>query len=392
MRTRRALTDRAVRNLKPGYHAAGGSLYVQVTPGGSRSWILRTLVRGKRRELGLGSYPGVSVQEAHEHAARLRKVARSGGDPLAERDKGKAAVPSFEEAARSVHAAHKDGWRNTKHAAQWLSTMQRYVFPMFGSLPVNAVESQHVMQALTPIWIKKPETARRVRQRIGLVLDWTKAHRYRTGDNPCDTIADVLPKQRDTEQHHAALVYSELPAFLTGLQKASASESIKLALEFLILTSTRTSETLLATWREIDFEAATWTIPASRMKAGKAHKVPLSARGIEILRAAEKLGGKTYVFPTPGRDAALSNMAMAMLVRRMGYAVTVHGFRSAFRDWAAERTNFPRQVCEAALAHTVVGVESAYLRSDLFEQRRELMQSWAAFACSTPGKVVRLRA
>jgi integrase len=392
MRVRKDLTDRAVRNLRPGYHAAGRSLYVQVTDKGSRSWILRTLVHGKRREIGLGSYPDVSVVDAHEEAGRLRKLARQGGDPLAERRRSKVVCPTFEEAATALHDEHKHGWRNSKHRAQWISTLKMYAFPVFGTLAVSEIDTHHVMDALSPIWLIKPETARRVRQRIELVLGWAKARKYRFGDNPAAEIADVLPKQPDAEKHHAAMPHKEVPAFVTKVRKASASDVIKLALEFLILTATRTSEVLGATWDEIDLEEATWTVPAERMKAGREHRVPLPDLAIEILQAAKKLGGKIYVFATPGKDAPLSNMALAMRLRRMGYSVTVHGFRSAFRVWCAERTNFPREVCEAALAHTVKGVEGDYQRSDLFDKRRELMRTWATHICPESAKVVKIRA
>ena len=394
MRTRKELTDRAVRKLGAGYHAAGGSLYVQVTDSGSRSWILRTLVHGKRREMGLGSYPDVSLAEAREKASELRKIARSGGDPFAERHRSKA-VPTFQEAAESLHGEHQHGWRNAKHRAQWLSSLKLYAFPVIGSLPVSLIDTHHMMQVLAPIWLTRPETARRVRQRIQLVLDRAKAEKHRTGDNPCDGIDKVLPKQPQTKKHHAAMPYAEVPGFAAELRKASCSESIKLALEFLILTAARTGEILGAKWSEIDLEAATWTVPDERMKAGRSHRVPLSDRAIAILEAARKLTGKkpgTYVFPAPRKDAPLSHRSLATVMQRMGIKATVHGFRSSFRDWAEERTNFSRRTCEAALAHTVKGVEGDYMRSDLFDKRRELMQSWAMHVSSAPAKVIKIRA
>jgi integrase len=342
--------------------------------------------------MGLGSYPDVSLAAARERASQYRAIARQGGDPFAERDKSKIVVPSFEEAARKVHAVHKAGWKNAKHAAQWLSTLETYAFPFFGSLPVSQVDTHHVMDALTPIWLTKPETARRTRQRIGLVLDWAKAKKYRSGENPCEHIERVLPEQSDSVKHHEALSYEGLPDLMVELRAASASQAIKLAFELLILTATRTEEVLGATWSEIDLGKRQWVIPEPRMKAGVEHSVPLSPRCIEILEEARKLGGKTYVFPTPGADAPLSDMAMLMLLRRMGKAFTVHGFRSTFRDWAAEKTNSPRQVCEMALAHTVKGVEGDYLHSKLFDKRRKLMEAWASYACPAAAKVVRLRA
>jgi integrase len=388
---KREMTDRGVKNAPPGYHAVGGSLYLQVTDNGCRSWILRTLVQGRRREMGLGSYPDVSLAEARELASGFRKIARRGGDPFLERDKGKVVVPSFQEAARTVYEAHRAGWKNKKHSAQWLSTMEQYVFPAAGEVPVSQIDTHHVMDALSPIWLTKPETARRVRQRIGLVLDWARAKKYRVGDNPCDNIAGVLPKQLDADKHHEALPYKELAGFIGELREASTSESIKLAFEFLILTAARTGEVLQAKWSEIESEDRAWRIPKTRMKAKKEHRVPLSPRCLEILESARKLGGKTHIFPTPGTDAPLSNMALLMLLRRMGKTFTAHGFRSTFRDWAAETTNFSRQLCEVALAHTIKGVEGDYLRGDLFEKRRKLMEAWAAYANRSSAKIVSLR-
>ena len=387
---RKRFTDRAIRNLPAGMHADGLGLYVTVDESGARRWILRTLVHGKRREMGLGGYPAVSLAEAREEANRFRNIARKGGDPFAERDKDRTTAPTFTAAAKAVHEAHAPSWRNEKHAAQWINTLDEYVVPHFGDTRVDHVNSADILKALSPIWLKKPETARRVLQRIGTVMNWAKAHRYRT-DNPVEGIRKGLPKQTDQETHHSALPFPDVPGFIARLRKESTSDAIKLAFEFLILTATRTGEVLNAKWEEVNGEV--WSIPASRMKAKREHRVPLSARCLEILEQARALSdGTGYVFPSADPDKPLSNMAFLMLLRRMGMTVTAHGFRSSFRDWAAERTNFPREVCEAALAHTVRdAVEAAYRRTDLFERRRELMATWAGFATNAGASVVSIR-
>jgi integrase len=368
----------------PGRHADGNGLYLIVDPTGGKRWILRTVVKGKRCDIGLGGLALVSLADAREDALRLRKIARAGGDPLVERRRRRRVVPTFAEAATQVHAAHGTTFRNAKHRAQWLASLKADVFPVFGNHQVDAIESADVLRALSPIWTLKPETARRLKQRIKVVLDWAKASGYRAGDNPVDGITKVLPKPRAVTAHHAALPYANVPAFIEMLREADAAEGTRLGFELLILTATRTSEVLGARWDEFDLETATWIIPGLRMKAGLEHRVPLTARTMDILRRAKALNnGSPYVFSssrTP--DRPLSNMVFLMALRRMQRAhVTVHGFRSSFRDWTAERTNFPRAVCEAALAHTVRDkTEAAYHRTDLFERRRDLMNAWSVFA------------
>ncbi len=395
----KALTARTVATTtKPGRVADGGGLYLFVVPGGSKSWVLRTVVQGKRRDLGLGSAALVSLAEARDEAQRFRKLARAGGDPFAERRHERILVPSFQDAATAVHAAHAKGFKNEKHRKQWLSSLVG-VFSAFGSKRVDAITSADILAALSLNWLKLPETSRRVLQRIRVVFDWCKAQGFCSGDNPTQGITKVLPKHRGVRGHHAALPYSQLPAFLHALRAADAGEIVKLAFEFTILCAARTSETLNATWAEVDLNAKTWTIPANRMKKGVEHRVPLSPRCVEILEAAKGLSdGGPYVFP--GRSTAnalprpLSNMVFLMALRRMGRAdITPHGFRSTFRDWAAERTNFPRAVCESALAHTLRDkTEAAYNRTDLFDRRRELMESWSRFATAKPADVVAIRA
>ncbi len=265
---------------------------------------------------------------------------------------------------------------------------------MFGERPVDQIDTPEVLNALSIIWLEKPETARRVRQRIGTVLDWAKAAGHRSGDNPIIGIAKGLPKQPKKQSHHAALPYTEVSTFITDLQQTDANHSTRLAFEFLILTATRTSEVILAEWSEIDFEKKTWTIPGSRMKAGRKYRIPLTPRCIEILiRAQELSDGGLFVFPNQSGKKPLSTMVFLMMIRRMGKEITAHGFRSSFRDWAAEKTNFSREVCEMALAHSVSDkTEAAYLRGDLFDKRRGLMDTWTAYASTDKSdKVIAIR-
>lgn len=307
---------------------------------------------------------------------------------MAERRRERRTVPTFKEAALKVHEAHAATFRNAKHKAQWIASLEADVFPVFGGRPVDAIDSSDVLRALSPIWTTKAETARRLKQRIKVVFEWAKASGHRSGDNPVDGVAKVLPKNRRVPTHHSALAFADVPAFVEELRLADAAVTTKLAFEFLILTAARTSEVLGARWDEIDRASKTWTIPASRIKAGREHRVPLSPRCLELLEeAAAVADGGPYVFP--GRpQAPLSNMVFLMLLRRLKReGITAHGFRSAFRDWAAERTNMPRAVCEAALAHVVKDkAEAAYFRSDLFDLRRSLMNSWATFATKTRAK------
>ncbi len=391
----KALSATAVRALKePGRYGDGSGLYLIVDDSGSKRWMLRTVVQGRRRDIGLGGLSVVSLAEAREEAATLRKIARQGGDPLAERRKAQAQIPTFKQAATMVHEEHSATWKNRKHAAQWINTLKQYVFPLFGGRPVDQIDTADVLNALSKIWLAKPETARRVRQRIGTVMDWAKAAGHRSGDNPINGVTKGLPKQPKKQSHHAALPYVEVNSFVAEMRQTDANESTRLAFEFLILTATRTSEVILAEWSEIDIEKKAWTIPAERMKAGRKFRVPLTSRCIEILKRARELSdGSLFVFPSQTAKKPLSTMVFLMMLRRMDKHITTHGFRSTFRDWAAERTNFSRQVCEMALAHSVSDkTEAAYLRGDLFDKRRELMDTWAAHACAdSKDKVITLR-
>ncbi len=329
----------------------------------------------------------MTLSEAREKALAFRKLARDGGDPLAERRVVKVEVPTFAEAAEAVYASHRASWKNAKHSSQWITTLRTYAFPTIGSRAVDQIQTPDVLRVLTPIWLDKPETARRVRQRIGTVLDWAKAAGHRGGENPIDGVASGLPKQTDRDDHHLALPYADVPKFVQHLQSSTGDERVRLAFEFLILTATRTGEVIGAGWSEIDEAQALWIIPASRMKAGREHRVPLCKRALEILVRARQLAtGSPFVFSGRTAEKPLSNMAFLMSIRRSGFSVTAHGFRSSFRDWAAEATSFSRDVAEMALAHTVANrVEAAYRRGDLLDKRREMMDAWAMFVAGEIG-------
>lgn len=389
------LTVPAIKAAKPGRHADGNGLYLEVDENGAKRWILRTVVRGRRKDIGLGGLSYVGLAEAREKARALRKVARDGGDPVAERDKDKRQSITFEEAARKVHAEHIEPVnRNAKANAQWLSSLDAYVFPKMGKRPVFAVDQADLLRALGPIWIEKPETARRIKQRIRTVLDWARAHGMGEGAHPVDGIEKALPRQGDRDNHHAAYPYADLPGLWRRLEAVEGMGA--LALRFAILTAARSGEVRGATWAEIDFEAKVWTVPADRMKAGKEHRVPLSEAALTVLRKAKVAAlrpGEALVFPSTKAGKPLSDMTLAAVLKRLEVPATVHGFRSTFRDWAEEATNYPHEVKEAALAHAVKSkVERAYRRTDLFEKRRAMMETWAAFASQPGGNVVRIGA
>lgn len=403
-----ALTPLTVKNAGPGRHVDGGGLQLLVKPTGARSWVFRYMIAGKSREIGLGPASGpdaTSLANARDLAAALRLKVKAGVDPLAERDReaaealaaaqaAKVAGVTFRAAAETYIAANEASWRNEKHRAQWSSTLATYAYPVIGDLPVAEVDTPHVLKILEPIWHEKAETASRLRGRIETVLDSAKARGYRQGENPArwrGHLAQVLPARKKLARgHHKALPYEQLPGFVEQLREREAVAA--LALEFTILTAARTGETIGATWAEIDLNKAIWTVPAERMKAGKEHRVPLSPRAVEILEHVRPLSAE-HVFAGP-QGGKLSGMAMSMLLRRMGVDVTVHGFRSAFRDWAAERTAYAHEVCEMALAHVIANkAEAAYRRGDLFDKRRRLMADWATFCESgeAAGDVVPIR-
>jgi integrase len=392
---------RVEKQRKPGLYPDGNGVYLQVTLGADdsprKSWLFRFRMQGRReRRMGLGAFPDVSLQEARDKASGARKLCKDGIDPVearkAERAKAELADArsmTFNQCAKAYITAHRAGWRNVKHAAQWTNTLEAYASPIFGTLPVQAIDVGLVTKALEPIWSTKPETASRVRGRIEAVLDWAKVRGYRNGENPArwrghlDHLLPPRTKVRKVE-HHAALPYREVSAFIAALREREALAAR--ALEFAILTAARTSEVINARWDEIDLEARVWTVPAERMKAGREHRVPLSDAAVGILKRMQEIRQNDYIFPGE-RRAMLSNMAFLMLLRRMDHAdLTTHGFRSTFRTWAAECTRYAREIAEAALAH-VVGdaTEQAYQRGDMFDKRRKLMDAWATY-CTKPAR------
>jgi integrase len=382
------LTVLQVRNAKPGRHGDGKGLYLLVKPspddptaGGAKSWVLRVVLNGRRRDFGLGSADLVSLSDAREKALEGRKLATQGIDPALHWKKEREEIPTFEEAARRYHTGVKAGWKNDKHAAQWLSTLEQYAFPLIGARPVDRIEAADVQSVLVPIWLTVPETARRVRQRIGAVLDFSHGQGWRSSEAPMRAVAKGLPRQGKTGKHFDAMPYSAVPAFMAHLEGQQDSMG-RLAVRFTILCAARSGETRGATWDEIDLEAAVWTVPAERMKAKVEHSVPLPPPAVAILRTlAAARDGKPGELLFKGLKGPLSDMTLTKALRDAGVPKhTVHGFRSSFRDWVAEQTSFPGEWAEAALAHTLPNkVEAAYRRTKYLDQRRQLMKAWADF-------------
>jgi integrase len=416
MRTGKLTALAVTQATRKGYYNDGGGLYLRIAEGGSKGWVFRFRVpravadieartanvmtprakaaaRLRLREMGLGSIETLSLKEARERARECRKLRLDGIDPIEQRKAVKSAkaleaarTMTFRECAEAYIAAHRDDWKNTKHAAQWPSTLAAYVYPVFGELPVQTVDTDVVMKALLPIWSTKRETASRVRGRIESILDWATVSKFRQGENAArwtGHLEELLSKSKPSVKHHAALPYDEIGAFMARLRDEEAIAAR--GLEFAVLTAARTGEVIGALWSEIDQRRRLWTIPPERMKGGKRHRVPLCDGAMAIIEKMAAIRESEFVFPgaKPGRP--LSNMAFLMLLRRMGRSdLTAHGFRSTLRDWAAERTNFPHEVAEMALAHKVSDkVEAAYRRGDLFEKRRQFAQAWERF-CAAP--------
>ena len=388
----RQLNAKFVREVtKPGsYHDGDAGLFLLVKPSGRKSYIQRLTIHGRRRDIGLGSVRWTTLTEARAAAQANRKIARTGGDPMAGRH---ATVPTFAEAADVVIRLHAETWKDSgKSAAQWRASLAAYALPKLGRKSVAAITTADVLAVLTPIWNSKRETARRVRQRIGAVCKWAVAEGHRE-DNPAgDALGAALPKNGAHKGHHRALPYDRVADALARVRASGAYVHTKLAFELLVLTAARSGEVRGARWDEIDLDAGTWTVPGERMKGNRPHRVPLSARALAVLReAGEYRDDSGLVFPS-ARGRPLSDATMSKLVKELGIGAVPHGFRSSFRQWAAERTNIPREVCEEALAHVNPNrVEAAYQRSDLFERRRELMDAWARYVMAERGKVVAIR-
>ncbi len=373
----RKLTAAFVRSVRePGLYWDEHGLVLRVKPSGYKQWIQRLFIHGKRRELGLGPLRLVTLAEARDAAVANRKVARAGGDP---RTKRRSSVPTFEQAAAKVFAMHRANWTE-RHAGQWIATLRTYAYPGIGGKRVDRIRSADVMGVLMPIWNDKYQTAKRVRQRISTVMRWAIAQGYRV-DNPAgDAIGAALPKPPRIQKHYKALPYDQVAGAVATVRRSDARLSIKLGIEFLVLTACRSGEVRGARWEEIDLEGGVWTIPAERMKSRREHRVPLSGRAVEVLAEAKADARRSeLVFPS-ARGLTLTSMDFSGLLKTLGIGAVPHGFRSSFRDWAAERTDAPHAVMEAALAHAVRDkAEAAYARSDLFERRRVLMDQWAEY-------------
>ena len=388
------LTVRMVKALKePGRYGDGGTLYLVVAPGGSKSWVQRFTVNGKRRDHGLGGFPLVTLAEAREQAFENRRHAHRGRDPLA--DKRRVMTPTFEQAAQRALEANRARWRNTKTATNWTESMTKYAYPVFGDRHVDQIGREDVLRVLTPIWSSKPEIGRKVRQRIRATLAWAQAHNYIENNPAGEAINAALPATTALKVHFRALPYPDVGAALDVIEASRASVSARACLRFVVLTACRSGEARLATWGEIDLDAGEWRIPAARMKTGVEHRVPLSGAALAVLESVQPLRDRfDLLFPSPSRPGKpLSDMTLTKVLRDTGLAdrATVHGFRSAFRTWASERTSVPHAVCEMALAHRVGSdVERSYARSDLFEKRRGLMVAWAEYASGAGAKVVNL--
>lgn len=376
------LSARKVETAGPGRHGDGRGLFLYVKASGARSWVLRYQVMGKRHDLGLGAYPEVTLAMARNRALEARRMINEGVDPIAE--KRQAQPKNFKDAALELIESKRPGWKNAKHAAQWTSTLEAYVFPALGRMQVTHIATADVIGVLKPIWTEKPETANRVRQRIEAVLDYASALGIRGGDNPArwrGHLDHLLPKPTKVKavKHLPALPHAQIAGFMEDMSNRTGVATRALA--FTVLTAARSGETRGATWGEIDLAAKVWTIPAGRMKAGKEHRVPLTKEAIACL--GPKRGETDLIFESEVKAGKpISDMSMTAVLRRMGRnGITVHGFRSTFRDWAGETTRFPREVIEAALAHGIKDkAEAAYARSDLFDKRRDLMKAWAATA------------
>ena len=394
-RTLHRLSPRRIETeRKQGRYADGGGLYLQVSSQGTKSWLFRFTQGGKARQMGLGAIQTISLPEAREAALKCRKLLHEGIDPIEARNRERsskrsqaASAKTFKECAEEYISSHRAGWRNAKHAAQWTSTLETYAFPVIGSLPVQDIDTPLVMNVLKPIWQVKTETASRVRGRIEVILDWATVGNYRKGENPArwkGHLAIMLPAKSTVMKvkHHAALPYDEIGAFMEQLAERDSVSAR--GLEFQILTAARTGEVIGATWAEIDLDKAVWTIPAKRTKTAKEHRVPLSSSATALLEHMQEVSTSEFIFLGARSKKPLSNMAFLQLLKRMGRGdLTAHGFRSSFRDWAAERTNYPNEVAEMALAHTIGDkVEAAYRRGDLFEKRRKMMDAWADY-CGT---------
>ena len=366
-------------------------LFLHVRPSGAKKWLQRYTFQGRRREIGLGSAKIVSVATARKNAYQNLVLVSEGIDPIEDK-KQDSVIPKFETAARKVHEENRPTWRNAKHAAQFITTLETYAFPLIGSMSVKEINSSHILRILSPIWVTKAETAKRVRQRLSTVFKYCVAQQWRTDDPANIAIVEALPNSKRKVQHRRSISYNDVSDFIATVSKSSAGLSTKLGLEFLILTAARSGEVRNAHWDEVN--DSLWTIPAERMKAGVAHRVPLPPRCMEILEEAKKISqGSGYIFEGTKPNKPLSENTFNKLMKELGLEVHAHGFRTSFRTWTQEKTNYPREIAEAALAHSLKDkAEAAYARSDLLEKRAELMEAWAQFISADASDVIHFRA
>lgn len=384
------LSDSKIRHLiEKGRYGDGLGLYLVVTESGSQQWVLRLTVNGKRRDIGLGGYPTTSLAHARKETIEMRYLAKQGKDPVAIRKDKLRVIPTFEEAARKVHADNTPVWKEGKAVQQWITSLETYAFPKIGKLKVNDVRPSHILSVLEPIWIEKHSTANRVRQRMSRVFDWARTQEFTLNANPVSGIQQGLARPNIKPKHFSAMPYDDVPVFLTHLQNSTQSMNVKLGIEFLILTACRSGELRFAEWSEIDLENRRWKIPASRMKANIEHHVPLTERCLKILKEARVISGHSkFIFPSSQNwKKSMSDATLSKALKKgLGYPFTIHGFRSTFRDWASETRNYPNDVVEMALAHTNTNkTEAAYKRGDLFDKRKVIMDDWSEYCGDVNG-------
>jgi len=385
------LTAKFVENVsEAGKYYDQHGLFLHVRPSGAKKWLQRYTFQGRRREIGLGSAKIVSVATARKNAHQNLVLVSEGIDPIEDK-KQDSVIPKFEVAARKVYEDNRPTWRNAKHAAQFIATLETYAFPVIGSMSVKEINSSHILRILSPIWVTKAETAKRVRQRLSTVFKYCVAQQWRTDDPANIAIVEALPNPKRKVQHRKGISYNDVSDFIETVSKSSAGLSTKLGLEFLILTATRSGEVRNARWNEVN--GSIWTIPAERMKAGVAHRIPLPSRCIEILEEAQTISqGSGFIFEGTKPNKPLSENTFNKLMKELGLEVHAHGFRTSFRTWTQEKTNYPREIAEAALAHSLRDkAEAAYARSDLLEKRAEMMEAWAQFISASKDNIISIR-
>ena len=385
------LTAKFVENVsEAGKYYDQHGLFLHVRPSGAKKWLQRYTFQGRRREIGLGSAKIVSVATARRNAHQNLVLVSEGIDPIEDK-KQDTVIPKFEVAARKVYEDNRPTWRNAKHAAQFITTLETYAFPVIGSMSVKEINSSHILRILSPIWVAKAETAKRVRQRLSTVFKYCVAQQWRTDDPANIAIVEALPNPKRKVQHRKSISYNDVSDFIETVSKSSAGLSTKLGLEFLILTATRSGEVRNARWNEVN--GSLWTIPAERMKAGVAHRIPLPSRCIEILAEAKEISqGSGFIFEGTKPNKPLSENTFNKLMKELGLEVHAHGFRTSFRTWTQEKTNYPREIAEAALAHSLRDkAEAAYARSDLLEKRAEMMEAWAQFISASEDNIISIR-